>query len=228
MMLGGHHQRKTLFAITIIHLLLPLSQADDKTIVPKEKGKDVVEAVVDRIRNAKIFEEDFSFLRRIAYVESKDGTDPDTYRDGYCGGIWQVDEIAFKDTQKPESHPGLKAKYDAIKAAFKIDGKDLAWSKVVWDDLKKPLYSGLAARLYLSIVEELIPENLDKQAEYWKEYYNTELGLGKPEDFIIAIEALEPRSRSPSGIPPSASGFVKTFVMLFRHFPSIGEGPSDR
>lgn len=204
MTLDGHHRRKTLFAITILLLLLPMSQADDKTIVPKERGKEVVEAVVDRIRKAKIFAEDFSFLRRIAYVESKDGMDPATYRDGYCGGIWQVDKIAFEETQKPESHPGLTAKYDAIKAAFKIDGKDLDWLKVVWDDLKKPLYAGLAARLYLSIVEEKIPEDLDKQAEYWKKYYNTELGLGKPEDFIIAIEALEPRSRSPSGIPPSS------------------------
>ena len=101
-------------------------QEEDKTKIPGEKGKEVVETVVNRINNAKykdkkVFADDFHLLRRIAYVESKDGTDPNTYRDGYCGGIWQVDKIAFDETQKPGSHAGLKDKYEAIKAAFGIE-----------------------------------------------------------------------------------------------------------
>ncbi|KAL5503271.1 hypothetical protein EMCRGX_G010194 [Ephydatia muelleri] len=34
-------------------------------------------------------------LRRVAYVESKDGTESFTYRSGYDGGIWQIDQTAF-------------------------------------------------------------------------------------------------------------------------------------
>ena len=33
---------------------------------------------------------DYLFLRRVAYVMTKDGTGPDTYRIGFDGGIWQV------------------------------------------------------------------------------------------------------------------------------------------
>ena len=36
------------------------------------------------------FSEDKLFLRRLAYVESSDGSNPDTFRSGYHGGIWQV------------------------------------------------------------------------------------------------------------------------------------------
>lgn len=42
-----------------------------------------------------IFSEDRLFLRRLAYVESRDGTDAKTYRAGYNGGIWQVNDIVF-------------------------------------------------------------------------------------------------------------------------------------
>ena len=53
-------------------------------------GNEVVEAVVDRITSSCIFPDDKEYLRRLAYVESTDGSQPDTYRSGYHGGIWQV------------------------------------------------------------------------------------------------------------------------------------------
>ena len=37
-----------------------------------------------------IFSEDRLFLRRLAYVMSRDGADSATYRPGFDGGIWQV------------------------------------------------------------------------------------------------------------------------------------------
>jgi hypothetical protein len=58
------------------------------------------------------------------------------------GGIWQVDEIGFE--RYPEtsaSHPGLKKKFKKIKKELGID-----WTTVKWEDLTKPLYSGIAAR----------------------------------------------------------------------------------
>ena len=42
-------------------------------------GSAVVHAVVRRIEDSNIFPSDNQLLRRIAYVESKDGTDSGTY-----------------------------------------------------------------------------------------------------------------------------------------------------
>jgi hypothetical protein len=40
----------------------------------------------------------------------------------------------------------LKKKYEIIKKELGID-----WTKVKWEDLRKPLYSALAARLLLTL-----------------------------------------------------------------------------
>ena len=70
------------------------SQGRDDTRKMNTTGKIVVEAAVSQIVRSKIFEDDTGLLRRIACVESKDGTDPDTYNNGsYHGGIWKVSSI---------------------------------------------------------------------------------------------------------------------------------------
>ena len=132
-----------------------------------EKGKDVVDAVLQRF-NETTFETDpvkLQFLRRIACVESDYGTNPRTFRDGYNGGIWQIDKIAFDDTQKTGSHRKLVKKHKIIKDLFGID-----WIEVEWRELRKPLYSALGAWLYLSNDPSDIPETTEGQAKYWKRY----------------------------------------------------------
>ena len=57
---------------------------------PEAKGKAVVKAAVAAITASGIFPADNNFLRRIACVESKDGLDPNAFRPGFHGGIWQV------------------------------------------------------------------------------------------------------------------------------------------
>ena len=151
---------------------------------PGASGSDVVEKVVSKVQS--LFGSDNSFLRRIAYVESKDGTDRNTYRSGYDGGIWQVDQIGFESTQDTKSHPGLKQKHEKIKQSLDID-----WGQVEWSDLRKPLYSGLAARLYLLKIPAPIPSSLKDQAEYWKHYYNTGSGAGTAQKFIDDVNKLE-------------------------------------
>ena len=64
--------------------------AVDETLMEKTSGSSVVEAAINKIETSCVFDNDNLFLRRIAYVESSDGTDPKTYRVGYYGGIWQV------------------------------------------------------------------------------------------------------------------------------------------
>ena len=128
-------------------------------------------------------------LERTAYVESKNGKDPNTYRDGYHGGIWQVDRIGFEDTQNVASHAKLKEHFKKINADFGID-----WSTVKYEDLRKPLYSAIAARLkYLNIASSIPPSwQLTRQAKYWKEHYNTRSGKGSVSKFKKDIFCIDP------------------------------------
>ena len=176
----------TAVLLSAVFISLTAGQVD-QTLTPKAFGDAVVKAVVSRIHQSGIFPCDCSLLRRIAFVESKDGRDPQTYRDSYHGGIWQVDEIGFNDTQNTASHMKLAAKHQEIKEYFEID-----WPSVTWMDLRKPLYSGLAARLLLFNVPYKIPcASIELQGQYWNSYYNTILGAGTPEKFVADVQKLE-------------------------------------
>ncbi|XP_069121966.1 uncharacterized protein [Argopecten irradians] len=115
----------------------------DRTLQAGGNGADVVEAVVSRIRESCLFADDKGFLRRLAYVQSYDGTDPKTYRPGYDGGIWQLSLPKFLETK---SSNRLLPEYSIIAQKFNID-----WGAVDWADLRKPLYSGIAAALYTKL-----------------------------------------------------------------------------
>ena len=98
-----------------------------------------------------------------------------------------MDQVAFRATQDSWSHPGLERKFSRIKAEFGID-----WVSLQWQDLQKPLYSGLAARLFLSNIPATIPPATDiwQQGQYWKKYYNTALGAGSVSKFFEDVAAL--------------------------------------
>ncbi|XP_022091887.1 uncharacterized protein LOC110979972 [Acanthaster planci] len=155
-----------------------------KIKVAESSGSDVVLACIQSFGG--IFPSDHGFLRRVAWVESKDGTDPNTYRAGYHGGIWQVDKIGFESTKDTASHPGLRNKFASIKSSLSID-----WTTVQWDDLRKPLYSALAARLFLANIPSPIPSGLQEQAAYWKNHYNTSSGAGSESKFVNDVKTLE-------------------------------------
>ena len=162
-------------------------QAVDQTLIPETRGKYVVDAVVNRIQDSVIFPDDNSLLRRIAYVESSDGEDADTYRNGYDGGIWQMDLTRFQSTSDINSHSDLQTKHEKIMQAFNID-----WLNVQWVDLRKPFYSGLAARLYLSNNATPIPlaSDIIAQAYYWKDYFHSS-GGGTVQKFVDNVTELE-------------------------------------
>lgn len=121
------------------------------------------------------------FLFRIAAAESRFGAHPSTYRDGYHGGIWQVDRIGFQDTQNLDSHPGLESKFMAI---YEVTGK--AWQDQGWEICRDPRFSCLAARLYLCNKPSSIPLSKHGQAAYWKAEYNSLSGAGTVEHFLSA------------------------------------------
>ncbi|XP_005095267.2 uncharacterized protein LOC101861943 [Aplysia californica] len=134
----------------------------DLTLVPRTHGQAVVDVAVSAIREKCIFADDFLFLRRLAYVKSKDGEDPNTYRNGFYGGIWQVSQADFQATQTANFLKGFPSK---LPAAFGID-----WSRVHWSDLQKPLYSGLAALfIILSKAGNMMPVSVTAQASLYSQ-----------------------------------------------------------
>ncbi len=171
------------FMLVSLSCLFQLSSQQvvvDLTLVSEESGADVVRAAADRIE--AVLGNDNQFLRRLAFVESADGTDADTYRPGYDGGIWQVDEDQFLDTQDT-SNPDLVATYQPIADAFGID-----WLSVQWPDLRIPLYSGIAARLVLLIPGiDPLPCDISGQGQFWMTNYNTN---GTEAEYTAGVQEL--------------------------------------
>ncbi|OWF42441.1 Cartilage matrix protein [Mizuhopecten yessoensis] len=147
-------------------LQLYCSGQSDLTMQERTFGSAVVQAVTDRIRGGCIYSDDRLFIRRLAIVQSDDGNMATTYRSGYFGGIWQVDEDKFNTTTNCAHHT-IREECSIILSEFEID-----WSSVQWTDLLKPLYSGLAASLYLKLRgADPAPGDLTGQASLWKSYF---------------------------------------------------------
>jgi len=70
--------------------VLPVESQVDQTREAGAAGAPVVDTVTRLIESSCIFPDDKLFIRRLAYVESVDGTLDNTFREGYDGGIWQV------------------------------------------------------------------------------------------------------------------------------------------
>ena len=162
----------------------PTSSSDLEKLMftPGAVGPDVVKACVKKIAESKILPDDNGFMRRIAYVMSKDGTDMKS-----DGGIWQVSGFAFHDTMDTGAHYRLPSKYYKIRQAFpRID-----WPSTTRQDLDKPFFSALAARLYLSNLKERIPNasRIEEQAQYWKAFYVR--GAANEKKFVEAVAELK-------------------------------------
>ena len=110
------------------------------------------------------------------------------HREGYNGGIWQVDKAIFNKTQDVDSHPELAEIYAAVFRAFGVN-----WmAEVRWVDLRSPFFSALAASILFEIVGEPIPNigDLESQGEFWKRHFNSNPG-DTVEDFVTKVDALE-------------------------------------
>jgi hypothetical protein len=144
------------------------SGTNDDTLRPEAKGATVVKQTEKLVKESHIFPNDKKFTRRVAFVESADGLDPDTFRDGYHGGIWQVDKDMF-DVVKSEAK-SLRVYLGKIKQVFGID-----FSTCTWEELRRPLYSSLGAKLFIILQMKngagKIPENEKEQAEFWQNHY---------------------------------------------------------
>ena len=155
---------------------------DESILESGRNGTDVVLLSVAYIEQAEIFPNSNQLLRRIAYVETHDGSDP-AFNEGNSGGIWAVRQDAFTCTQIGKDSI-LIQKREQIMVKYGIN-----WEVVQWSELNKPFYSALAARLVLLISPQSIPTDTDltAQAHFWRENYKSD---GSVADFINAAQGL--------------------------------------
>ena len=144
----------------------------DDSIVMKSNGKGslVVQAVIDKIESLNYFNSDDSsaniFLRSVAYVQTRDGTIGNQE-----GGIWAMNQAKLDIVSISVNRHELKGKLK-LKCVKKI-GELFNESS-----MNIPLYSGLAARLYLETflpIEHL--STISTQAHVWASKFNTEPNL---------------------------------------------------
>nr|KAG5703057.1 hypothetical protein BaRGS_016218 [Batillaria attramentaria] len=183
----GRIQRGVVRAIVCTCILILAHAQQDRTREPDTGGSALVEATLAQLHDACIYPDYNLFLRRLAFVETRDGTDPATYSTpGYNGGIWKVDQAMFQRTKTEAAR--LTQQYNDIRDKFGID-----WNTVTWTDLRKPLYSALAAAMCLILegAPSNVPIGIDAQAAYWlAEYHQGQPSL-TTQDFTAPVKTLQ-------------------------------------
>ena len=179
-----------LVVVFVLQLLSCVStQRVDQTTVPGSNGVNVVRAVLSRLDESSIFEQSGNsdlmnvFLRNMAYVETRDGSNLPQDAVALDGGIWRITPMQFQETQG--LHPRHSRVYDNITAYL---GQN--WTNLKYTDLEKPLHSGLAARLYLTYVAtyRTIPPTA-RQGPFWSDKFKG--GKGDLQLWLAAITLLQ-------------------------------------
>lgn len=100
--------------------------------------------------------------------------DPGDYTAGV--GLCQADPIGFQDVQRRTRDHNL----EAIKEAFGIDLLEVEHRELAYS----PLLAFIVCRLHYKLRPERIPMDIHGRAEYWKKFYNSELGKGTVEEYV--------------------------------------------
>ena len=183
----------TPLVLLLVAVFLPVSLGTnsttcvvDLTLQAEAGGTVVVDACIDKISASGIFtSNDQQMLRRIAYVETRDGTNSSTYSDpNNDGGIWQLSSTKFTAT-KNTGNLAISSLITKVSTEFNI-----TWTSVQWSDLRKPFYSAIAARLYLEVITASIPlaSQVSSQGSYWVNYYTS--SGGTQSDYVDAVNEL--------------------------------------
>ena len=165
--------------------------AVDLTLEDDAAGSDVVLAVIAKLDSSNVFDSDHRLLRRLAFVENGDGINSTSTE---FGGIWALEESKFNVLL---TAPELQEIHLTIEQIIGIK-----WSQVKTNDLRKPFYSGLAARLYLYYLEITttvripLAGNIKEQAQFWIAYYHSsttsiKLSLDYFEERVTILEEKE-------------------------------------
>ena len=178
-----NHPLVLVIAVFFVHVV----RSVDKTLVDDSTGSEVVQAVIAKLDVTKIFDSDHRLLRRLAFVESSDGTNGCTGTQG--GGIWGLERSKLDIILNA---PELAEIRNRISVNFGV-----VWTQVTEDDLRKPFYAGLAARMYLFYLEATqlanipLAGNIRAQAQFWVSYYHSNVGGATEDYFIEKVTLLE-------------------------------------
>lgn len=146
-----------------IRVIIPKSLLvyDSRGVNVIRDGSEMVNKALTRSLQP-VFMGDNHFIQRIAIVEKA------MNRTSKEGGLWNVDKCAFEATQaKRKENRQLAALHKTVRRTFGV-----TWSKIKYSDLRRPLYSVLAARIFLEMTKHSIPRGLKNQARFWLESYH--------------------------------------------------------
>ena len=115
---------------------------------------------------------------------------------------YQIDPIGYKDfVERADVNQPGKGGYARERVNFVNEFlKDMGYGEdfdiagfsfdknSVSDELREPLIGALITRMRLGSMQEAIPTDLEGQADYWKDYWNTKAGKGKPEEFVNQVQ----------------------------------------
>ena len=131
----------------------------------------MVETVLQRLEESHIFSPDYGFMRRIAYVETRDGT-VTTAANNTCRvrrGIWGITEYMLYHMKRSN----LTKMFAVSEAICKEFGVNMIGHEKL--NMRNPLVSAIAARFYLLFLTDLenedLPEDLMGQALFWGSHY---------------------------------------------------------
>ena len=174
----------SIFILFVCGSVLCATAAVDRTLEEDAVGRDVVDATVEKIHASGIFPDDHEFLRRLAYVSTRDrGSQRIKPPDDNFGGLWNVTFDMYNKTLAPT----LAIQHEQIQDYFNI-----SWENTTWHDLRTPLYSGLAARLYVHSVLPEVPVAVMDQATMWSLFYMVPLpAYWKPITYVNLSQEYE-------------------------------------
>jgi hypothetical protein len=106
---------------------------------------------------------------------------------GPAYGVYQMERPTYNDHLRwvQRERPDLAAKLESLKGV---------WPAGVLQLHTNLAYGAAMCRLHYLRVKAPLPAANDIQglAEYWKQYYNTPLGKGRPSQFVRAYRAAHP------------------------------------
>ena len=156
-------------------------------------GSEVVNQVLDTIECSGVFEDDHSFMRRLAYVETKDGTEGQG-----TTGIWNVtvQHLKAMNYHVVLGNPKLSKVSDQICTELGVNIMKAVRNNKS-QDLSNPLGSGVFARFYLYYVavvngQEIPPgEDISGQATFWKSHFKMNAETATVNHFKERVDELK-------------------------------------
>lgn len=142
----------------------------DQTRTPGAVGQDVIQASIKSLQDACVFSSDRQFMRRLAWVESQFGNDPNTFVNR-VDGIWHLSQSDFNATVNYD-----KTIERNIFNNLGVNYSSLGFAK---GSMMIPLYNAISTRYALAVKEKRygrIPFPVNYQAPFWSQYYGDAAG----------------------------------------------------